>query len=708
MDVIKLLNIKQPILKLKMLTNGQMAIIDIQNALRIIDLKTYAVVGGFKSNIQHERLSGSNVDISLDGVFSIASIPGANKAAFFSVQKKELLYKIGRHQGEIECVGIDPNSRYCVTCGQDGKAFAWVIKTSRLAFSMPPHSDFVTTVAFSDSGQWIATGSYDRTINLLNIATMKQPMKLRGHSSAIISIIFLPEAKLLSVDKEGVLIVWDIRNGKMIKRLTKMNDEVTTMIVTQDKRFAFVGTKLGYVGLYDIQTLEQITHRYIKEGEAVSALAFIPDAFRLAIGTADGNVRIYSLFGSEEKYMTMLRDKQYRAFYEAVDANPMLLYSKFYDLVEKLWSDMIEKARQLLEKNERDKAKELLNLFAGIPKKNAFITQMLRAYEKYSQFQKYVEEGRFPLAYSMAKQYTTFYDSEPYRKMELRWKKLFLKAQELILMPNGDDQARQLLAPFRGISDKTVLIQQLFEQRRMYEYMKKVIAQRDFVKFFELVKVHPFLKEFSEYASVMDYGNKLYIQAQKGYMSGDYASARKATEILLLFPDYANEAQELSDTLRVKHLFMDAISSNNMVNAFSYLTSYPLLYDTPEAQILERQWNVLVDKAQRFAAKGEAIEVLGVFEPYFAVSDKYVVMATVMAQAYCSQLEQKLRTKAAQEILESGIKNYVELFGIDEGILTVFDYFKNRYSTQLDLEMLKQGSYETWTPLVRIDDISRG
>lgn len=706
MEILKLFNIKQPILMLKSLNNERLGIIDSQNALRIIDLATYGVVGGFKSNILHDRIAGASVDVTLDGQYSISVIPGANKAALFNVTNKELLYKVGRHQGEIECVGIDPNSRYSVTCGQDGKAFAWVIKTSRMAFSMPPHADFITTVAFSDNGQWIATGSYDKTINLLNIATMKQPIKLRGHTSAIIKIIFLPEAQVLTADKEGSLIVWDIRNGKMIKRLTKMNDNITAVTVSFDKRFAFVGTKLGYVGLYDLETLEQVKQRYIKESEPLTSLAFLSNPFRLATGTSEGNVRIYSLFGNEEVYMQMLRERQYKAFYDALEENPILLYSKPYEAVERIWSDVLDKARGYLEKNERPKAKELLDMFAGIPKKNALITQMLRAYEKYTQFQGYAKEGRFPLAYSMAKQFPAFQDSDPYRKMELQWKKNFLKAQELILTPTGDDQARKLLAPYRGISDKTVHIQQLFEQRRMYDYMKKVIASRNFVKFFDLIKIYPFLKEFSEYGAIMDYADKLYVQAHKGYAQRDYATARKACEILAAFPDYAAEAHEMADTIRIKHLFFEAIANNNLSNAFSYLTTYPLLYETPEAQVLERQWNALVDQAQRFAAKGLASETLAVFESYFGISDKYTAMAWVIAQAYCVQLEQKLRIKAPQEVIEQGIRQYVGIFGIDEGINTVFDYFKNRYSTKLDLEKLKQGSPEVWTPSIKIDDIT--
>ncbi|MDD3595487.1 hypothetical protein [Sulfuricurvum sp.] len=708
MDVLKLFNIKQPILLLKTLTNNQLGIIDSLNALRIIDLNSYNVVGGFKSNIVHERYIGAHVDMTPNGEYCISIIPGANKAAVFSVAKKELLYKVGRHQGEIESVGIDPNGRYCVTCGQDGKVFAWVLKTARLAFSMPPHADFISAVAFSENGQWIATGSYDRSISLLNLATMKHPLRLNGHASAVIKIIFLPEARLLSADKEGGLIVWDMHNSKVIKRLPKMNDDLTTMCVSSDKRFAFVATKLGYIGLYDLQTLEQIKQRYIKEAESITSLAFFDDPFRLAIGTTEGNVKIYSLFGDEKALMQLLHDGYYKEFYDKLEENPILQYSKPYDAAERIWADVLEKARILLEKNERAKAKELLDTFAGISKKNALITQMLRSYEKYAQFQTYVNESRFPLAYSMAKQYPSFQDSEPYRKMEIRWKKLFLKAQELILTPNGEEQARQVLAPYRGISDKTVLIQQLFEQSRMYEFMKKMIAQRDFVKFFDLIKMHPFLKEFSEYTAIMDYADKLYIQAHKGYKEGDYAAARKACEILLAFPDYAAEAQEMTDTIRVKHLFYDAIASNNLVNAFSYLTSYPLLYETPEAQTLERQWNAVVDQAQRYAAKGLAKETFTVFEPYKGISEKYSAMARVMAQVYCVELEHQLRAHASQDTIEQGIRKFVEFFGVDEGIITVYDYFKARYSTRLDLDMLKQGSFETWTPAQYVDHIIQG
>ncbi|MDD5051197.1 MAG: hypothetical protein PHO27_00515 [Sulfuricurvum sp.] len=708
MEPIKLFNIKSPILLTKTLSNGQLTIVDSQNTLRIIDPNTYAVAGGFKASIQHKLFIESIVDASMNGEYAISVLPTTHKAAVFNISKKELIYKIGSHSGEIESVAIDPNNRYCFTCGQDGKAFAWVLSTSRLAFSLPSHLDFISTIAFDNRGQWVATGSFDRTINVLNLSTQKHPIRLRGHNSVVMKIVFLPEAKLLSAEKEGALILWDIASGKVIKRLTKMNDDITTMITSPDYRFAFVGTKLGHIGLYDLQTMELVKQRYLVEGEQITSMTFLESPLRLAVGTMDGIVRVYSLFGDEALYMGMLRERQYKAFYDALEDNPILVYGKPYFLAEQIWSDVIEKARAYLEKKEFSKAKELLNMFAGIPRKNGMISQILHDYEKYPQFLTSVNEGRFTLAYSMAKQYPVFKDSEPYRKMELNWRKLFTKAQELINKSNGEDQARTLLAPYRGISEKTVLIQQLFEQRRMYEYFLKVIAQRDYVKFFDLVKALPFLKEFSEYNKIIDYADRVYIQAQKSYTSGEYATAKKACDILVAFPAYAHEANGIIEAIRVKHLFYDAITSNNLLNAFAYLSAYPLLYDIPEAQLLEQQWNLIVDKAQKYAAKGLAAKTLEVFEPYKSIQDKYVAMGSVMAQSYCVQLEHKIRAKESSSVIENGITLYVKTFGIDQGILTVFGYFKNRYETQLDLELLKQGSLESWTPAIQIENICTG
>ena len=185
---------------------------------------------------------------------------------------------------------------------------------------------------------------------------------------------------------------------------------------------------------------------------------------------------------------------------------------------------------------------------------------------------------------------------------------------------------------------------------------------------------------------------------------------REAPEIdgehVLLSPELIKEANELLETIKVKHLFFDAITSENYLNAFAYLASYPLLYETHEAQKLESNWNKVLDQALRYALKGEVEGLRKQFEFYLPISAKYASMGSVFAQCYSVQLEQKLQAHAPSSELENGIRNYVGLFGVDDYIIFFFNLYKRDYETRLDLQMIKQGSLESWTPSMLIDDIT--
>jgi WD40 repeat protein len=706
MEAVHSLSLHHPILLLKTLSDGQLGCIDAQNTLRIIDKNSYHILNGFKTNILHSRLARNRVDCSSEGEYTVGVVEETGRAGIFSLSKKELLYTVAPHEGKIESVGIDPNGRYFLTFDREGKGYGWVVKTSRLAFVLPSHEECLSAISFSDDGQWIATGGYDKSIILFNIASMKEPFTLYAHTSPLVGMTFLPEGKLLSAEQSGGLIVWDIAKNKPLKKLISMDDEITGMCISGAKRFVAIVTKSGNIGLYDMHSMDRISPRYLKLSGTISSVTFLSDPIRLVIATLEGSIFIYSLFGDEKLYTAMLRRGEYAPFYAALDENPMLYYSKLYGAVEKIWSDTVDQGRAYLEKNELQQAKEVFAPFAAIAKKHPFITQLFSSYTQYEQFETAIAEGHLALAYSLAKQFPPFQESELYRTMESKWKKNFYKAQQLILTKNGEEQARELLAPYRGISEKTIHIQQLFEQRKMYEYFKKTIAQHDYVKFFGLVKKYPFLQEFEEYTEVMEYADKLYIQTQKGYDKGDYATARKGCEILVFFPDYAQEAQKMAATIRIKHLFYEAIAANSLPNAFSYLSAYPLLNDTREAQMLQRQWYSTVDKAQKFASVANAREIRAVFEPYFGVRDKYRAMAGIMAQAYCVQLEEKITHDAPLESIERGIRNYIGLFGVDEGIRSVVEYLKRVTQSKIDLQGIKKGSLQSWSPMIRIDDIT--
>ena len=128
-------------------------------------------------------------------------------------------------------------------------------------------------------------------------------------------------------------------------------------------------------------------------------------------------------------------------------------------------------------------------------------------------------------------------DSSIYKQLEKRWRNDFKKAQKLSLDPRTIDQAKEILRPYRGISEKTKDIQELFVQSNVYTRFKIALGQKDFKLVNELVERYPFLKQFPEYEAMLDYAKKLHEKALEYIKKGDFNVALKTLRILSDFKD---------------------------------------------------------------------------------------------------------------------------------------------------------------------------
>jgi len=695
MQPLKIFTIKKAISKLKAINEDKLIVVDESNTIRIFNLTELKLDGGFKINLPPNRPFSNSVDISNDGKNLVMTIPKKNKAVIWSIETKRLKHSIGWHKGEIESVAFDYKNRYVATGGTDGRTHLWNIDTGKMVGNLAPHSDYVTAIAFSQNSLWCATGSYDKSISITNISSMQFAYKMRIHSTMITKIKFLKNFRMVSGDKEGNIVISNYTKGKVEKRVHKLPDVVVDFTFDLNEKYMFATTKNKNLFLYDLKTYEQLTDQFIKVNSTITSLEFIPDLMYLAIGTEDGILYIYDLLSDEKELEQFIEEKKYGKAYELVTKNPLLKESISFTHLEKIWENSINKAQKLLEKGQKDVVEQILKPFMSIPAKRLFIQTIFKDFAEFEKFKTLVLKKKYPLAYSLANKYPTFKQTSYYKHMEKEWKKAFTVARQLMFDRSKEDYIKQILLPFRGVPEKTALIQSLSTEKEIYKLLKQKFANKDFKGFFELINRYPFLANLDEYENAISFGEKLHNAAQNALKKGDYAQVLKYTKILENFPMFEQDAKRLKNKAMILANFMQLIANKKYDKVYEFVQKEPFLEEIDDFIKLEQNWENKIKKAEQYSAIGDVKDILETLKHYMKIKEKLPKIGELIKSAYLYQILSKLKEEVDDKIIEKGIRNYIKIFGVDLEISDLIT-LAQKSGRKIDLSNIEEGERMFW------------
>ena len=148
---------------------------------------------------------------------------------------------------------VDNNKQDIVVSASENELLLWNKRkcTDRLV----GHTDAIKTVAFSHSGQQIASGSIDKSIKVWTSTNKKAIKTLNGHKEGVNKIEFSNTDKyIVSAGYDDKMFIWDWMNNKVVKEL---NIKHTNFSINNQDVLAYIDSTCSLT-LFDLKSLSVI------------------------------------------------------------------------------------------------------------------------------------------------------------------------------------------------------------------------------------------------------------------------------------------------------------------------------------------------------------------------------------------------------------------------------------------------------------------
>lgn len=219
----------------------------------------------------------------LTGVARIWSMPEVKKVS-----------TLKGHTERATDVAFSPTGDHLATASADRTAKLWN-KEGSLLNTYEGHLDRLARIAFHPSGKYLGTASFDKTWRLWNVETGEELLLQEGHSRSVYGIAFHNDGSLAaSCGLDALVRVWDLRTGRSILALE------------------------GHV-------------------KPVLGVSFSPNGYHLASGGEDNTCRIWDLRKRKSLYIIPAHSNLISQLkYEPQEG--YFLVTGSYDTTAKVWS----------------------------------------------------------------------------------------------------------------------------------------------------------------------------------------------------------------------------------------------------------------------------------------------------------------------------------------------------------------------------------
>ncbi|NJM46930.1 MAG: WD40 repeat domain-containing protein [Alkalinema sp. RU_4_3] len=288
--------------------------------LRTIDLsQSGSRVADYRPpSLQHPELLATGSDNGLVKLWNVSS--------------GECMMSAVARSPQMVALAVNPEGRLQFATGDSEGCVQLWDGIDRSPQHLLGHRGLILSLAYSPSGQLLASGSHDRQLRIWNSSTGECLRTLLGHSDHVAQIIFIDEQTVLTTSYDCTIRQWQLSTGESIVLSYNQADFILGCAVSPDRLLLAVATPQEVLTVYDRQTHAMQAYPFV--GNRMHYLTYQPDGHLIGV-TDDAVLNHWNPKGELIAHWP-IADREIRAI--ALDPqNPQRLVTTGDDGCTRLW-----------------------------------------------------------------------------------------------------------------------------------------------------------------------------------------------------------------------------------------------------------------------------------------------------------------------------------------------------------------------------------
>jgi WD40 repeat protein len=248
-----------------------------------------------------DMYQSSEVDsVAFDPSGHFIAVPDDESVRIWNVADGQLAQVIHPNPGHaVTAVDFNRKGSSLLVGSSDGSVSLWDPQADVLVLRLPNVSQRINeTVKFSPDGKFVAAGGHDDTIHLWRVPSGEIVWNGSLHPNWITSLAFSSDGSYIATGcLDGVVRIIDAGSGKEIEHFAHGSQVWSVAFSPDGQQLASSGSD-GTARLWNVAT-HQETGRFIHEG-AIWSVGYSPNGQLLATSSWDQSVRVWRLSNGQE------------------------------------------------------------------------------------------------------------------------------------------------------------------------------------------------------------------------------------------------------------------------------------------------------------------------------------------------------------------------------------------------------------------------